>query len=102
MQVYYLDTNVSDSWANVALGALCYCGPAASCLQRRIDLMYSSAVSKITIDGVEVVGVALSEALDGSISEDYHQRVEPSIQGGRKMAELILVKLGVVKFAQLT
>ena len=55
--------------------------------------MYSSAVSKITIDGVEVVGVALSEALDGSISEDYHQRVEPSIQGGRKMAELILVKL---------
>ena len=94
--VYYLDSNCSESWANVALSALCYCGPFAGCLKRRIDLMYIAAISKVRIAGAEVVPIALSEALDGSAASDYHQRVEPSIQGGRKMAELILCKLDLL------
>ena len=40
--------------------------------------------------GVEVVPLALSEALDGRTEGDYVQRVEPSVSGGRKMARLIL------------
>ena len=50
------------------------------------------------VPGTLVVPIALSQALDGGDSSDYLQRVEPSIQGGRKMAELILSKLDMVRF----
>ena len=39
----------------------------------------------------------LFEALDGRTSEDYVERVEPSLQGGRKMAALIASALTSVK-----
>jgi hypothetical protein len=39
-----------------------------------------------------VVPVPLFEALDGKNTDDYVQRVEPSVQGGRKMAKLLLRK----------
>jgi hypothetical protein len=45
------------------------------------------------VKGVEVIPVALYEALDGTDTRDYVERVEPSAQGGRKMAELILRKI---------
>ena len=41
------------------------------------------------VDGVEVVAVPLFEHLDGTDTADYVQRVEPSVQGGRKMGRAI-------------
>ena len=44
----------------------------------------------INIPGTQVVPVPLFHALDGKTTNDYVARVEPSSQGGRKMAEYIL------------
>jgi len=52
--------------------------------------MFVEATSKINITGTEVIPVPLFNVLDGKIAEDYVARVEPSSQGGRKMAEFIL------------
>jgi hypothetical protein len=46
--------------------------------------------SSIRIPGSQVVPVPLFAALDGTRSEDYVARVEPSAIGGRKMAEFLL------------
>ena len=48
------------------------------------------ATSQIQIDGTEVVPFPLFRVLDGKTSSDYCQRVEPSPQGGRKMAAALL------------
>jgi hypothetical protein len=37
-----------------------------------------------------------ADALDGTVRDDYVARVEPSDQGGRKVARLILEKMGIV------
>ena len=44
----------------------------------------------IHIPGTQVIPVPLFHALDGKTTNDYVARVEPSSQGGRKMAEYIL------------
>ena len=44
----------------------------------------------ISIKGSEVIPVALFNPLNGKFSEDYVARVEPSSQGGEKMAEYLL------------
>lgn len=44
----------------------------------------------IEIAGCEVIPVFLPHVLDGRNSDDYVARVEPSSQGGKKMAELFL------------
>ncbi|KAF2771849.1 hypothetical protein EJ03DRAFT_288720 [Teratosphaeria nubilosa] len=51
------------------------------------------ATCEIRIDGPEVVPCALYEAIDGKVEEDYVARVEPSVGGGRKMAELLCGKV---------
>ena len=93
--VYNLDEANVDSWANCALCALCY-GCAPGMLQFRMRLAFILGVSRIRIAGTTVVPVALADALDGKDTRDYHQRVEPSVQGGRKIARLILSKLGLL------
>jgi len=91
--VYNLDETNTDSWANVALCALCYsCFP--SILQNRINLAFELGISQIKVPGTVVVPIRLADAMDGKCTEDYHQRVEPSVQGGQKMARLILHRLG--------
>ena len=93
--VYHLDEANTESWANGALWCLCYsCAPGM--LQYRMGLAFSLGVSRVRVPGTEVVPIALAEALDGKDTRDYHQRVEPSIRGGRKLAWLILSKLGLV------
>jgi len=91
--IYNLDERNVDSWANVALCALCYCCFPRH-LQDRIRLAFKWGTSKVCVPGTEVVPIHLADALDGKISEDYHQRVEPSVLGGQKMARLILHRLG--------
>jgi hypothetical protein len=90
--IYYLDERNGDSWANCALFCLCYC-VCPSMLQYRIKRMFELATSDINIEGTEVIPIALFDALDGKNTEDYVQRVEPSIIGGEKMATLIINKM---------
>eukprot|EP00927_Polykrikos_kofoidii_P007484 TRINITY_DN13071_c0_g1_i2.p1 TRINITY_DN13071_c0_g1~~TRINITY_DN13071_c0_g1_i2.p1 ORF type:complete len:369 (-),score=53.28 TRINITY_DN13071_c0_g1_i2:254-1264(-) len=92
--VYNLDERNVDSWANCALFLLCYfCFPGM--LQARMRLAFDLGTSRVRLDGTQVVPVHLAEALDGKSTGDYHHRVEPSVQGGRKMANLILHHLGL-------
>ncbi|OLQ00352.1 hypothetical protein AK812_SmicGene17009 [Symbiodinium microadriaticum] len=82
--IYNLDERNGESWANMALCILCYtCFP--SMLQRRMRLVFELATCRIQVPGSEVVPIALADALDGCCTEDYHQRVEPSVIGGQKM-----------------
>lgn len=90
--IYYLDEVNGDSWANCALFCLCYC-TCPSVLQYRIKLIFELATSEIRLDGTEVIPIALFDALDGKSTNDYIQRVEPSISGGEKLATLIIQKM---------
>ncbi|CAE7318131.1 unnamed protein product [Symbiodinium natans] len=91
--IYNPDERNGTSWANMALCMLCYtCFPGM--LQRRLRLVFELAHCTIQVPGSEVVPIHLADALDGLCTEDYHQRVEPSVIGGQKMARLILHRLG--------
>lgn len=74
-----------SSWADVPLRMLGY-NRFPGQLQAAIKKMYELATKKVDIDGVKVIPCALFEAMDGQNGEDYVARVEPSVEGGRKMA----------------
>ena len=60
-------------------------------LQLIMRTLYERISSSITaVDGVPVVPCPLFRALDGKTTADYAQRVEPSIQGGEKLAKVIV------------
>ena len=93
--IYYpLEASASSqsSWADGQLKMLGY-GMYPTQLQASIRQIYESATAKIEIDGTKVVPCALYEALDGKREADYVARVEPSVEGGRKMAELLREKV---------
>mmetsp|Transcript_117899 Transcript_117899/g.263563 ORF Transcript_117899/g.263563 Transcript_117899/m.263563 type:complete len:327 (+) Transcript_117899:90-1070(+) len=87
--IYFPDEVASGSWADGALSALCYdCYPYR--LQAAIRKVYEVGTSRIRITGTEVVPFPLFETLDGKTSADYEQRVEPSTQGGQKIAQALM------------
>jgi hypothetical protein len=49
--------------------------------------MFETSTCKVKVQGTEVVTCALFEVMDGTRGEEYVERVEPSVIGGRKMAE---------------
>ncbi|KAG0652325.1 hypothetical protein D0Z07_1358 [Hyphodiscus hymeniophilus] len=86
--IYYpLEAGVSkqSSWADVQLKLLGY-DRFPGQLQTAIAKMYDLATKQVRIPGIKVVPCALFEAMDGKNEEDYTDRVEPSVEGGRKMA----------------
>ncbi|KAL9090319.1 MAG: hypothetical protein Q9165_005352 [Trypethelium subeluteriae] len=86
--IYYpLEAGASNQkgWADVPLRMLGYEGSPER-LQTAIRRLYELATAKIHIPGTKIVPCALSDVLDGKRAEDYSARVEPSIEGGRKMA----------------
>lgn len=88
--IYYPDENVeSPSWAGAALGALGYNSHPEK-LQTVIKKSFEEATCNIKISGTQVIPVPLFIPLDGKNSRDYIARVEPSAQGGEKMAEFLL------------
>jgi hypothetical protein len=87
--IYFPGEAPTPSWAGFALGALGYDKNPAK-LQALIRKAFVFATSNIRINGSEVIPVPLFRVLDGKIAEDYVARVEPSPDGGKKMAELIL------------
>jgi len=89
------ERNCQASWATGALCLLCYCcWPGL--LQRRMRLAFELGTCMVRLPGTEIVPIHLAEVLDGKDTRDYHERVEPSVQGGRKLAQLILRKLALV------
>ncbi|RDI84894.1 hypothetical protein Vi05172_g4998 [Venturia inaequalis] len=78
-------TSNQTSWADLPLKVLGYNRNPAR-LQAAIKAMYENATSKLQIEGTEVFPCALYEVLDGKNAEDYTARVEPSSDGGKKMA----------------
>ena len=86
--IYYpLEANASKekSWADLPLALLGY-NRFPGQLQTAIKKMYELATKQIQITGTNVVPCALFEAMDGKSKGDYTARVEPSAEGGRKIA----------------
>jgi hypothetical protein len=91
--IYYLDETPGGSWADGVLSKLGYDSDPAK-LKLIIQMLFERvAAAGFRVDGVEVVPFALFKVLDGTDSRDYVQRVEPSVQGGRKMARAIVDEL---------
>ncbi|ORY16874.1 hypothetical protein BCR34DRAFT_475547 [Clohesyomyces aquaticus] len=87
-----------QSWAEMQLKALGY-NSYPTQLQTGIRTIFEQATKNIKVEGTEVVPFKLFEVLDGKNVEDYVARVEPSVQGGRKMGEAfvkILESKGVI------
>jgi len=93
--LYNLDEAKGTGWAEETLEALGY-NDDPSHLQDVIKTIYSVGVSRVSVPGTIVVPVPMFEALDGSDTDDYCQRVEPSIQGGSKMAEQFAAFIGTL------
>ena len=87
--IYYLDQQPGGSWADTTLRLLGYDANPAK-LKAAIATIHERAHLTIAdVDGVEVVAVPLFRWLDGTDPADYVERVEPSAQGGAKMAAAI-------------
>ena len=74
------------------LGKLGYDGNPSK-LQMLIKKFYEDATCNIEVDGVVCMPFPLFEVLDGKASDDYCQRVEPSEQGGAKIAAELVSRL---------
>ena len=88
--IYYPDeaSNVRG-WASSALRALGY-DRNPTRVQGLIRKAFHEALATVEIPGCQVVPVPLFQVLDGKNTKDYVARVEPSCQGGSKMAEFLL------------
>ena len=63
--------------------------------QEIIRAIHAQGVSRVALPPpLRVVPVPLFAVLDGRDSSDYVARVEPSAQGGAKLARLLLESLG--------
>ena len=87
--IYYPDERPGQSWADGILAALGYNSNPKK-LQLLIDRVFQDATEQISLPGTRIIALPLSKALDGKNTEDYSARVEPSIPGGHKIANLIL------------
>ncbi len=91
--IYYPDMNAkAASWANVVLKAIGYNTTPAT-VQNVIDRVVVDVRTQVTAGTVNAQAgrvAALSEALNGTHTYDYVARVEPSAQGGIKIAQLFV------------
>ena len=87
--IYYPDEQSGGSWADTSLRLLGY-NRDPDKLQLLIRKAFEMATCQIHLEGVEVVPFPLFRVLDGKNTSDYIQRVEPSSQGGRKIANALL------------
>ena len=88
--LYFPSTEPDGSWADGPLGTLGYNNNPLK-LQSLIRKVFAEATSQIEVDGIPVLPIPLYECgLDGSNPEDYVNRVEPSTQGGEKIARWVV------------
>mmetsp|Transcript_82708 Transcript_82708/g.145997 ORF Transcript_82708/g.145997 Transcript_82708/m.145997 type:complete len:309 (+) Transcript_82708:80-1006(+) len=90
--IYYPDEAGQGSWADRALSALDY-NANPHRLQKAIASLFEQATKEIQVQGATIVPVPLFSVMNGKVTDDYVSRVEPSEQGGKKMAELLVAKL---------
>ena len=88
-----LQARAQPSWADIPLKLLGY-NRWPGRLQAGIRAMYELATRKIQVEGVEVFPAGLFEVLDGKRGEDYEARVEPSAEGGSKIASYLMGVVG--------
>ena len=84
--IYYPDEKITGSWADKVLGYLGY-NKDPQKLQEAIKQIFIHATSKIIIPGSEVIPFPMYKIMNGRDTHDYVQRVEPSHQGGKKLAD---------------
>jgi hypothetical protein len=84
--IYYPDQKVTGSWADRTLGYLGY-NTDPKKLQAAIDQIFIHSTAKIRIAGSQVIPFPMYRILNGLNTKDYVQRVEPSNQGGYKLAQ---------------
>jgi hypothetical protein len=87
--IYYVDETETGSWADTSMKLLGY-NKSPQDLQMLTRLVYENATRKMKFDGVETIAVPFFTTLDGKTSSDYAERVEPSSQGGAKLAQIIV------------
>eukprot|EP00656_Telonema_subtile_P016547 TRINITY_DN18749_c0_g1_i1.p1 TRINITY_DN18749_c0_g1~~TRINITY_DN18749_c0_g1_i1.p1 ORF type:complete len:317 (+),score=78.83 TRINITY_DN18749_c0_g1_i1:236-1186(+) len=88
--LYYLDERAGGSWADEVLANLGY-DDNPETLQLIIRTLFESiAKAGFDVPGTRVVPMPMYTVLDGKKTGDYCQRVEPSVAGGRKMADALL------------
>merc|ERR1712048_268807 len=90
--IYFPLERETESWCNTSLSQLSY-NTSPALLQSAIRSMYDLATSDIELPGTTVIPVPLFEVLDGKHRNDYHHRVEPSVRGGRKLADFVCQQL---------
>ena len=84
---YYPDEQISNSWSDKVLYYLGY-NTNPKKLQEVIKQIFIHAISKIDIDDcTEIIPFAMYSVLNGKNTKDYVQRLEPSNQGGQKLAK---------------
>jgi hypothetical protein len=86
--IYYpLEASAAEQkgWADMPLKILGY-NRWPERLQAAVKAMYEFGTKKIEIEGTEIIPCALFEVMDGKNGKDYTARVEPSSDGGHKMA----------------
>jgi len=87
--IYFLDETPGSSWAEPALRVLQY-NTNPRKLQVVIERLFILATSQIHIEGSKVIPVPLYQALNGKLSADYVERVEPSASGGYKVGSFLI------------
>ena len=102
--IYFPDQTVDpDAWPANTLRLLGYDANPAK-LQYIIRALFTALKASSTGNGIPadlrerglcVEAYPLYTVLDGNDSGDYEQRVEPSVQGGRKIARALLPRLAI-------
>jgi len=91
--IYFLDEQPGGSWADTVLSKLGYDDDPKK-LQMIIRKLFDRVSKRgFNVPGTVVEAFPLFKVLDGKDSNDYVQRVEPSVSGGRKMADAFLQNL---------
>ena len=84
--IYYPDQTMTGSWADRTLGLLGYNDDPTK-LQEAIKQIFLRATCNINIPGSEVIPFPMYQVLNGTDTNDYIARVEPSNKGGMKLAQ---------------
>ncbi|KAK3678433.1 hypothetical protein LTR78_001730 [Recurvomyces mirabilis] len=86
------DTGAQPGWAESQLKLLGYNHDPGQ-LQAAIKKIYEQATANVELTGTTVIPCALFEVMNGQTKDDYTARVEPSVEGGKKMASLLHDKI---------
>jgi hypothetical protein len=84
--IYFLDLKNVKSWSNTILNSINYSNNPER-IQSLIRIIYTHSITKIKIDNVQMKYFPMYEILDGTDTNDYAERVEPSSSGSMKLAK---------------